>query len=29
VLTICDGRITGEFYPETDSAHDIMDAAIG
>jgi hypothetical protein len=29
VLTICEGRITGEFNPETDSAHDIMDAAIG
>jgi len=29
VLTICDGSITGEFNPETDSAHDIMDAAIG
>ncbi|MCL2033150.1 MAG: sugar ABC transporter ATP-binding protein [Oscillospiraceae bacterium] len=29
VLTICEGRITGEFNPEKDSAHDIMDAAIG
>ena len=29
VLTICDGRITGEFNPETDSANVIMDAAIG
>jgi len=29
VLTICDGQISGEFNPETDSAHDIMDAAIG
>ena len=29
VLTICEGRITGEFNPEVDSAHDIMDAAIG
>ena len=29
VLTICEGRISGEFNPETDSAHDIMDAAIG
>ena len=29
VLTICEGRITGEFIPETDSAHVIMDAAIG
>ena len=29
VLTISEGRITGEFNPETDSAHEIMDAAIG
>ncbi|MDR2571719.1 MAG: sugar ABC transporter ATP-binding protein [Oscillospiraceae bacterium] len=29
VLTICEGRITGEFNPEQTSAHDIMDAAIG
>jgi len=29
VLTICEGRISGEFNPEVDSAHDIMDAAIG
>ena len=29
VLTICNGRITGEFNPETDSANKIMDAAIG
>ena len=29
VLTICDGRITGEFDPEQDSAQAIMDAAIG
>jgi len=29
VLTICEGRISGEFNPEIDSAHDIMDAAIG
>lgn len=29
VLTICDGRITGEFDPETVSAQTIMDAAIG
>jgi len=29
VLTICEGRISGEFNPETDSAHVIMDAAIG
>jgi ABC-type sugar transport system ATPase subunit len=29
VLTICDGRITGEFDPETVSANVIMDAAIG
>lgn len=29
VLTICEGRISGEFDPEIDSAHDIMDAAIG
>jgi len=29
VLTICEGRITGEFNPETDSANVIMDAAIG
>ena len=29
VLTICEGKITGEFDPEETSAHDIMDAAIG
>jgi len=29
VLTICEGHISGEFNPETDSAHAIMDAAIG
>ena len=29
VLTICDGRITGEFNPETSSAEVIMDKAIG
>ena len=29
VLTICEGRISGEFNPEVDSAHAIMDAAIG
>jgi len=29
VLTICEGRITGEFNPEKDSANAIMDAAIG
>ena len=29
VLTICEGRITGEFNPEKDSANVIMDAAIG
>jgi len=29
VLTICEGRISGEFNPEIDSAHTIMDAAIG
>ena len=29
VLTICEGRISGEFNPEIDSAHVIMDAAIG
>jgi ABC-type sugar transport system ATPase subunit len=29
VLTICEGKITGQFNPETDSAHEIMDAAIG
>jgi ribose transport system ATP-binding protein len=29
VLTICEGRISGEFNPEVDSAHVIMDAAIG
>jgi ribose transport system ATP-binding protein len=28
VLTICEGRITGEFNPETDSVVDIMSAAI-
>jgi len=29
VLTICEGRVSCEFNPETDSAHVIMDAAIG
>ena len=29
VLTICDGRITGEFDPEEVSAQTIMNAAIG
>jgi ribose transport system ATP-binding protein len=29
VLTICEGRINGEFNPEEESAHAIMDAAIG
>ena len=29
VLTICEGRITGEFNPETVSAQTIMDSAIG
>ena len=29
VLTICDGRITGEFDPATASAAEIMDRAIG
>ena len=29
VLTVCEGRISGEFNPEVDSAHTIMDAAIG
>jgi len=29
VLTICEGKITGEFDPEETSAHEIMDAAIG
>jgi ribose transport system ATP-binding protein len=29
VITICEGRITGEFNPETDSPNVIMDAAIG
>jgi ABC-type sugar transport system ATPase subunit len=29
VLTICDGRITGEFNPEEVPAHTIMSAAIG
>jgi len=29
VLAICEGRITGVFNPESDSAHDIMSAAIG
>ncbi|MCL2819998.1 MAG: sugar ABC transporter ATP-binding protein [Oscillospiraceae bacterium] len=29
VLTICEGKITGEFNPEETSAHEIMDAAIG
>jgi ribose transport system ATP-binding protein len=29
VLTICEGRITGEFNPESDSAVEIMSAAIG
>jgi ribose transport system ATP-binding protein len=29
VLTICEGKITGEFNPETSTAYEIMDAAIG
>lgn len=29
VLTICEGRITGEFDPETASQEEIMDKAIG
>ena len=29
VLTICDGRITGEFEPEHATAEEIMDKAIG
>jgi ribose transport system ATP-binding protein len=29
VLTICDGRITGEFNPVTTDANEIMDKAIG
>ena len=29
VLTICEGRITGEFNPEEVSAQTIMDSAIG
>ena len=29
VLVICDGRITGEFNPEVESAQTIMDTAIG
>ena len=29
VLTICDGRITGEFNPETATQEEIMDKAIG
>ena len=29
VLVVCDGRITGEFNPEIDSAETIMDKAIG
>lgn len=29
VLTICDGRITGEFDPRTASTNEIMDKAIG
>jgi len=29
VLTICDGRITGEFNPVTTEANEIMDKAIG
>ena len=29
VLVITEGRITGEFNPEMDSAHEIMDIAIG
>lgn len=29
VLTICDGRITGEFFPEEVDADTIMDRAIG
>lgn len=28
VLTICDGRITGEFDPKTDSVHKIMEKAL-
>ncbi len=29
VLTICDGKITGEFNPEATESHEIMDNAIG
>jgi ribose transport system ATP-binding protein len=29
VLAICEGRVTGEFNPESDSVNDIMNAAIG
>ena len=29
VITICEGRITGEFNPETASAAEIMSRAIG
>ena len=29
VLTICEGRITGEFNPEQASTSEIMDKAIG
>ena len=29
VLTICDGRITGEFEPEHATAEEIMDKAVG
>ena len=29
VLTICEGRITGEFNPEIATATEIMDKAIG
>ena len=29
VLNICDGRITGEFFPEEVDADTIMDRAVG
>ncbi len=29
VLTICDGKITGEFDPEAEDIHDIMEKALG
>ena len=29
VLAVCDGRITGEFVPETDSVDVIMDKVLG